>query len=168
MKKAGVRHIYYGLESGNQDVLDYYNKKITIDQIKNALKLANKMNFVTLGYFIFGAPLETKKHIENTINFANSLPLDFAIFYRLAYTQGSDLWNDAVNEGKIKLEDGIYSIIASSDKGLANFTDEELNNFIEVAFKKFYYRLPYVFREIVKSIKRWDFSILKYGLSQII
>jgi radical SAM superfamily enzyme YgiQ (UPF0313 family) len=27
MKKAGVKYIEYGIESGNQDVLDYYNKK---------------------------------------------------------------------------------------------------------------------------------------------
>ena len=26
MKKAGVTHVYFGLESGNQDVLDFYNK----------------------------------------------------------------------------------------------------------------------------------------------
>ena len=38
MKKAGVKLIAFGIESGNQDVLNYYNKKITLDQIRKAVK----------------------------------------------------------------------------------------------------------------------------------
>ncbi len=40
MKKAGVKMIAYGIESGNQDVLDFYNKRITLDQIRRAVSLA--------------------------------------------------------------------------------------------------------------------------------
>ncbi|MCK4364629.1 MAG: radical SAM protein [Thermoplasmatales archaeon] len=167
MKKAGVKHIYYGIESGNQSVIDYYNKKITIEQIKKALNLANKMDFITLGYFIFGAPFEKYKEIKNTINFANSLPLDFAIFYPLVYARGSDLWEEAVNEGKINFDEEEYLIIASSTKGLANFTEDEIFSFCEKAFKKFYFRPSYILRQIIKSIKRKNFTILKYGAHQL-
>jgi radical SAM superfamily enzyme YgiQ (UPF0313 family) len=70
MKKAGVVYLGFGIESGNQDVLDFYNKRITLDQIRKAVTLADKMDFLTLGNFILGAPIETDIHIRDTINFA--------------------------------------------------------------------------------------------------
>jgi radical SAM superfamily enzyme YgiQ (UPF0313 family) len=66
MRKAGVDTIYFGIESGNQDVLDYYNKRITIPQIKKAVKLSKEMGFIVSGSFIFGAPIETIEHLDNT------------------------------------------------------------------------------------------------------
>ena len=45
MKKANVKLIGYGIESGNQDVLDFYNKKITLEQIRKTINLCNEMNF---------------------------------------------------------------------------------------------------------------------------
>ena len=119
MKKANVRYLGFGIESGNQDVLDFYNKKITLDQIRKAVKLANEMNIIARGTFIFGAPIETKKHFENTIKFACSLPLDVAIFCPLAYCPGSDLYNEAIKAGKINKNE--RSIVADSSRGLGNF-----------------------------------------------
>ena len=165
MKIAGVKHIYFGIESGNQSVLDYYNKNINIEQIKTAVKLANKMDFITLGYFILGAPFETYKHIKKSINFSLNLPLDFAIFYPLSYSKGSDLWDEAVKKKKINKDEDCYGIIASSERGLANFTESELLDLCKKAYKKFYYRPSYLFRQIYKSLKRLDFTILKYWIN---
>jgi radical SAM superfamily enzyme YgiQ (UPF0313 family) len=166
MNKAGVKFIQFGIETGNQDVLDFYNKKITLRQIRKALNLSNKMNFMTSGTFILGAPIETKKHINNTIKFACSLPLDFAYFYQLSYQLQSDLWREAVKEGKIDIDDG-FSIIADKKRGLGNFTSEELEEFTKKAFKRFYLRPSYVARQFYKSIGRKDFTIFKIGLSFI-
>ncbi len=162
MKKAGVKYIYYGLESGNQDVLDYYNKNITLSQIKQAVNLSRKMNFVTIGNFIFGAPIETKKHIENTINFACSLPLDIAGFGPLIYILGSELWVEAVKSKKISKDMDVA--FADSEKGLGNLTYEELLDYTVIAFQRFYYRPSYVLAQIYRSIKRNDYSLLLYGL----
>jgi len=101
MKKANVKFIGYGIESGNQDVLDFYNKKITLEQIRKAINLCNEMNFITRATFILGAPFETKQHFEKTIKFACSLPLDIAIFRPLNYCPGAELWDEAVKQGKI-------------------------------------------------------------------
>ena len=166
MSQAGVKLIQFGIESGNQDILDFYRKNITLNQIRKALKLSNKMNFMTSGNFIFGAPIETKKHINNTIKFACSLPLDFAFFNQLSYQLKSDLWKEAVEDGKIDIDDG-FSIIADSRRGLGNFTSEELEEFTKKAFKRFYIRPSYVARQFYKSIVRKDFSIFKIGLSFI-
>ena len=38
--------IAYGIESGNQDVLDFYNKRITLNQIKLFLLLEKQVSLV--------------------------------------------------------------------------------------------------------------------------
>ena len=163
MKKAGVKHIQYGIESGCQDVLDFYNKKTTPNQIRKAVNLAAEMDFLTIATFIFGAPLETEKHIEQTIKFACSLPLDIAIFSPLFYQHGSDLWTEAVISGKISDDDG-YFVCADSRKDLGNFTSQQLRDYCEKAFRRFYFRPKYITKELVKSLKRKDSSLLKIGL----
>lgn len=100
MRDAGVKGISFGVESGNQDVLDYYNKRIKLDEIRKAVNLSREMGFFTLGFFILGAPFETKRYFENTIKFAESLPLDAVAFFTLEYGAGSKLWEEAVMGGE--------------------------------------------------------------------
>lgn len=163
MKKAGVTYLGFGIESGNQDVLDYYNKNITLDQIRKAVNLSREMNFITTGNFIFGAPIESQRHIEQTIEFACSLPFDIALFFPLFYKYGSDLWDEAVQNGIINENDG-YSVIADSKKELGNFSSGELEMLCKDAFKRFYLRPGFIARQIYRSIMRKDFGILKIGL----
>jgi len=160
MKKAGVVTLNFGLESGNQDVLDFYNKKITLDQIRNAVKLSKKMGFETNGNFILGAPIETEKHINKTIKFVCSLPLDIASFTILKYTYHSDLWNEAFKEKKLTIDDG-YSVPADSKKGLGNFKYEELENYIQKASKKFYYRPRFFSRQLLNIMKKRNLTTLR-------
>lgn len=162
MKKAGVKFILFGVESGNQDVLDFYNKKITIPQIRKAINLARDMNFFITASFIIGAPIETKKHIENTINFACSLPIDLANFAPLVYMRGSELWTEAVEKNKIsKNEDAVLADISID---LGNFTKEELIDYTIEAFNSFYFRPAYLIGQIYKAFLRKDYSLLINGL----
>lgn len=165
MKKANVKLIGFGIESGNQDVLDFYNKKITLEQIRKTINLCNEMNFITRATFILGAPFETKQHFEKTIKFACSLPLDIAIFRPLSYCTGSDLWDEAVKQGKIMKNEKI--VIADSERDLSSFKADELKEFSSNAFRRFYIRPKYVFQEILKMIRSNDFRLLKLGFNYI-
>ena len=164
MKKAGVKIIFFGIESGNQDVLDFYNKKTTLSQIRKAVKLSRKMNFITLASFILGAPIETKEHIENTIKFACSLPLDFAGFGPLRYIKGSQLWEEAVRDNKIPKDTKEIFYFSDSDIGLGNFTKKELIDFTLDAFQRFYYRPTYMIGQIYRNLLRNDTRLLYSGL----
>jgi len=162
MKKAGVKLIGFGIESGNQDVLDFYNKNVTLQQIRKAVELANEMDFFTYGSFILGAPIETRNHIENTIKFAKSLPLDFAYFGELCYAPESQLWAEAVKNKKISKDE--TDIIADSRRGLGNFTPDELKEYTNQAFKNFYFRPTFLLGQIYRAFLRKDLSILKNGM----
>jgi len=161
MKKAGVKYLFLGIESGNQDVLDFYNKKITLQKVQEAVNLAREMNFFIMATFMFGAPIETKKHIENTINFACSLPLDLVGFGPLAYIRGSQLWKEAVESNKISKDS--FSVFTDSEKGLGNLTRKEIRYYSNLAYQRFYFRPKYLFSQIYRNVLRNDYSILFNG-----
>jgi anaerobic magnesium-protoporphyrin IX monomethyl ester cyclase len=150
MKKAGVKSIEFGIESGNQEVLDFYDKKITLDAIRNAVKLSKRAGFFTIGNFIIGAPIETDKHIKDTIRFAKQLNLDFAFFYPFNYMKGSALWEDAVKKGILK--DTELFVMNNSRPGLGNFTLEEVRNKITQAYRQFYFSPRYILSQLIRQL----------------
>ena len=128
-------------------------------QIKKAVKLAREMNFVTQGDLIFGAPIETKKHIENTIKFVSSLPLDLVLYQPLDYEIGSELWVEAVKDKKISKDE--YQVTADSARGLGNFSTEELKKYVKKAYRNFYYNPKYIRRQISEAFSQKDLSHIK-------
>ncbi len=85
---------------------------------KKAVHLSHETGFFTIGSFIFGAPFETAEHFNRTLLFAKSLPLDSVSFLPLRYMIGSELWNQAVSEGKINEKE--YLVPADKNRGLGN------------------------------------------------
>lgn len=165
MWEAGVRLISFGIESGNQDVLDFYNKRITLKQIRKAVNMANESGFFTVASFILGAPFETKDHFKNTINFACLLPLDFVEFYLLEYRVGSQLWKQAIKDGKIQKNQ--YFVRGCKENDLGIMSKEELEKWQKKAYKSFYLRPEYFFREIFKLLKNKKYHLLKAGVPLI-
>lgn len=166
MKKAGVKSLEFGIESGNQEVLDYYNKKITLEKVKKAVKLSKKTGFLTIGNFIFGAPCETDKHIGDSIKFAKKLNLDFAFFYGFNLLKGSQLWEDAFNAGKI--EENEMFIPCDQERGIGIFTPEEIRERLHFAFKSYYFSPKYIISQFFRSMFRYrNFRVLKAGLKLI-
>jgi radical SAM superfamily enzyme YgiQ (UPF0313 family) len=165
MKKANVKLIAYGIESGNQDVLDFYRKGFTIEQARKAIFLAREMNFKTVATFILGAPIETKEHFDKTINFACSLPLDMAIFGVLHYEMGSDLWRDAVNNNKLSKDE--FLVAADSIRGLGNFPKQYLYEYTDMGHKRFYLRPTFITYQVFRALVNRDFGLLRNGLNFI-
>ena len=124
------------------------------------------MGFFIGASFIFGAPIETKDHIENTIKFACSLPLDQANFVPLIYRMGSSLWNEAVDNKIIKPDQ--YEVLADKRHNLSNFTEEELIEFTTFAFKSFYFRPKYIFNQMFKMLQLKDYKLFIKGLKYLI
>jgi hypothetical protein len=98
-----------------------------------------------------GAPIETRKHIERTIQFAQELPLDAAFFSILNYTYGSELWDIAHQKGLIEIyESDVY---ADKKRGLGQFSKQELEQFCRKAHYRFYFRPTLWARYLSKSFK---------------
>ncbi len=165
MREAGTEAINFGIESGCQEVLDYYDKKLTISQIKKAVSLSKEMFFLVTATFIIGSPIETKKQIIKTIKFSSSIPLDSAIFYLFQYTYKSKFWEDAVKEGKIKPDE--FRVIPDIKRGLGNFTTEELRHFTRLAYINFFMNPNRWARTLKNAIKFNDTRIFFQGIQMV-
>jgi anaerobic magnesium-protoporphyrin IX monomethyl ester cyclase len=80
MRKAGCVRVFFGIESGNDNVLKLMNKQITIHQAKQAVNTCKKAGIQVGAFFILGYPGETDKTVLDTVDFASSLPLDYLSF----------------------------------------------------------------------------------------
>ncbi len=77
MYKAGCRRVYFGIESGDDAVLELMNKKITTGEARHAVMAAHNAGMEVVAFFILFYPGETNQTVLNTLRFATSLPLDY-------------------------------------------------------------------------------------------
>jgi anaerobic magnesium-protoporphyrin IX monomethyl ester cyclase len=161
-KKAGVRFIHYGIESGNQDVLDFYRKQLTLQQIRDAVTLAREAGFFVSASFIYGGPTETKRHLAHTTDFLCSLPLDTAVIRPFYYDMGAELWTLERNNGRLR--DDEYVVRGDVARGLGLLTPTEIDQAIQHAYKRFYFNPSYEIRQMWRALKEKDFSRFKYNL----
>jgi anaerobic magnesium-protoporphyrin IX monomethyl ester cyclase len=77
MKRAGCKRIYFGIESGKDQILKLMNKKITTEQARCAVEAAHRAGLETGAFFILFYPGETDETVLSTLRFATSLPLDY-------------------------------------------------------------------------------------------
>lgn len=78
MRRAGCYRISFGIESGNQVVLDRLGKRITLEQVSDAVRMARKARIEVFGFFMFGFMDDTVQTMRDTIAFARKLPMDLA------------------------------------------------------------------------------------------
>jgi len=157
-RKAGAKIVMFGLESGCQDILDYYHKRTTVEQNEYAVKLADKHDIFVYSTFIFGASIETQEHLDKTLKFILRLPIDMISVNVLKYDLGSPLWEELVEKNLIKKTD--ISVI--TDKRFSNFSTEEWEKFREKLNKKFYFRISYIARVLKKCVKQREILILRF------
>lgn len=158
MKKAGCTIIYFGIESGNQKVLDFIKKGFKLEDAAKAVRYARKAGIITHGSFILGLPTETKETIRDTINFAKSLDLDDVSFHIATPFPGTEFERIAENYGKlIKKDWSSYSTHSGESSFIPEgMTDEFLLQSQKKAYKEFYFRPKIILRkakEVAKNPK---------------
>lgn len=143
MKEAGLRKVFFGVESASQRVLDeVFQKGITIEQVKNAAKTLKGLGLKVQCFFMLGAPTETVDEINTTINFARKLNVDEATFSITTPLPGTSLFSRCQKDINIPVEDFDYY----KTYAFTNYTQKEMDRFKRKAFLSFYL-----------SPKRWNY-----------
>jgi len=101
MKQAGCRRVGFGVESGNQRILDSIKKKQTIEEVRAAFLNARQAGLETMGFFIFGLPGEDETTMDDTIRLAIELEPDMANFMIAAPYPGTEMYDKVLKEGRL-------------------------------------------------------------------
>ena len=67
-----------GVESGDDDILQVLNKKLTKDQIRRSTTVLDRHRLFWTGYFMMGLPMETEPQMWATLNFMKELKPPYA------------------------------------------------------------------------------------------
>ena len=106
MRQAGCIRTAFGVESGNQAILDtVIGKHLTLDQIRRAFKAAKAVGMETIGFFIIGLPGETEQTMDDTIRFACELDPVVANFSIATPFPGTDLERTIRQKGRLLVRD---------------------------------------------------------------
>lgn len=121
LKGAGCDYIAYGIESGSQRILDYVNKRVRKEQIRETIAITKEVGIPIRGYFMMGMPTETPQEMEETIRFAMELDVDVASFTLFVPLPGTVEYKRAQRSGQFDPEYYLHRIVPE-----INFLDEPL------------------------------------------
>jgi len=147
MREAGVRWICFGVESGNQHILDKMGKNITIKQIREAFSLSNAAGLCVAGNFMIGHLEETRNTAMDTINLACELEQDYVSFAIAIPFPGTDLYQYCLEKGIQLPVWGKFGSVNSLPIPLNDNLDAgQLIDLRRIAVARFFKRLSYIFR----------------------
>jgi radical SAM superfamily enzyme YgiQ (UPF0313 family) len=83
MKDCGFKYLAFGVEGGNDRILNIVKKDESIQCIENAVKDATNLGFDVKLYFIVGSPYETLEDIKDSVRLALKFPITDVNFTNL-------------------------------------------------------------------------------------
>ena len=156
MAAAGCRSIHVGIESGSDHVQTLMNKNLDLGKVAASLGTARRLGIRTRGYFMIGFPGETLKQIEQTIDLATRLPLDWASFTITFPHPGTEIYAQGLAEGRYQSDYWRDYTLGRSGAAPGYFTSDQydakaLEALLKKAYRRFYLRPKTVAAKMVDA-----------------
>ena len=127
LKKMGVFHLSFGVESGSQRMLDLMNKGITVENIKNSIRLSKQYGMKCRVFLIVGYPGENLESLDETIQLIREIkPNDISVYPLLPYP-GTPLFHNPKKYGITYIDKDFskyYQIYGNKESGYVFETSE--------------------------------------------
>jgi anaerobic magnesium-protoporphyrin IX monomethyl ester cyclase len=154
MAKAGCWQIDYGIESGNQLILNGITKGQTLEMVRRVVGITHKAGIGVRGFFMLGLPGETEATMNDTIRFAKRLSLRSAVFHITTPFPGTELFKLATRSGELRAGTSYdeYMLGFSDDVPYVptDLTAQCIKHFQSTAYKQFYFRPGFLLRRITE------------------
>ncbi|MFC1814992.1 B12-binding domain-containing radical SAM protein [Thermodesulfobacteriota bacterium] len=132
MAKAGCSEIAIGFESGSKSILQRMNKRFDCEDVRLLCKMFSDHGIRQMGFLLLGGPGETTETVIESLQFADSLPLDLlkitAGIRIYPYTQ---IAKSAISDRKLSPENTLLFPGFYLANGLEGWLPETLHNWCE-------------------------------------
>ena len=171
MKAAGTDYVAFGIESGDQDVLNKIPKGVTLDMIRSAVSLTKRAGITVTGFFMLGLVGDTKETMRKTIDFAKELDLDVASFGITTPYPGTGLWEMVMKDGQL-LTSNLDELFHTSGRMLYKLpgtaSPEEVEEAYRRAHKDFYFRTTYILRQLSRARSYRQIQVMAKGVKAVL
>ncbi|MDD5529750.1 MAG: radical SAM protein [bacterium] len=160
MYKAGCYRVYFGIESGDQTILNKIKKGISLNKIREVVEMSKNTGLEVFGFFMAALPGETEDSIKKTIAFAKSLPLDMAKMSITVPLPGTALFKELDKGGFIKTYDwSKYNLYVPARDVYQHPTVswDIVEKYFNRFYREFYFRPGYMLNFAKKNLIRKDF-----------
>lgn len=151
MARSGCRYVFMGIESANQNTLDSFSKKSSMENAEKAVRILKENRIETLGAYILGAPDETREMVEETIRFSIRLDTGGVQYTLLTPYPGTKLFEEM--RGRLLTDDWerfdcTHPVLRSD-----HLSPEELQELLFKAYKSFYLRPKRIAISMLSAIR---------------
>ena len=135
-RRAGVDHLYVGVEATTQAALDTFNKNIKVEDSKRALDLINAQDIVSETSFVLGMPDDTPESMAKTLELAKYYNPDMAFFLAIAPWPYSEIYPSVKDHIEVK-DYSRYNLVEPVIKP-KNMTLKEVHEWLGKASREFF------------------------------
>lgn len=160
LAKAGFYFVLIGIDSGSQEIQNKLGKNLDLRKVKQTVELVKRAGMRAHGSFIIGLPYDTVDTMQETINFAKSLPLDQAYFFIGTPFPGTAFYDIVQKNGKFLYDLTTNSTCYVTGKALfemENLKSEDIEKMFRKAYREFYFRPSQLWRMLNTKITSESF-----------
>lgn len=151
-RKAGIVHVYVGLEATDQATLDRVDKQSTVEEGRESLQLIREYGMLSETSFVLGFPDETVENVRRTLKAAKYFDPDMAHFLAITPWPYSGLYQET--KDSIVVHDySKYNLIEPIIKP-DGMTLREIDEAIIRCYRDFYHPKMAGFRKYPDEFRR--------------
>lgn len=152
LKETGCWMIGFGIESGDQDILNKMRKGTTLQQAINAVDLCRRFGIKTYLFWVLGLPWETEESIRNTMRFARRIKGDFAEFHIAYPFPGTEFYYTGLENNLFSKEDLYKGDVKSGVVRTFTLSSERLQYYQRKITRDYYLSPRRIFR-LLKGVR---------------
>jgi len=157
MRRSDCAMLFFGVESGDQKVLDRVQKGTTTKMIEDVFRWAHKLGINTIASLALGLPGDTFEGCLRTIEWVKrKLKPSFVVWAAATPYPGTPFYEEAIEKGWIKEDVEDFSSYTMMDPvlNLTDMTKEDVKNLIKYAYKSMHLNLSYLINRFFYEIRQ--------------
>jgi len=157
MRKTGCKMLRFGVEASTPEVLKAIRKNLTLDQIRQGVKMVKKHRILCLCGFMFGFWSDSKESIQANLDFVKEINPDVMQTSIALPFPGTPLYEEAKLQGKLKAKkwsdwDMTHGVLMEMED---KTNKEYVEGILARMYNEFYFR-PRFYWQTLKTIRRFS------------